>query len=397
MGETVPIPSRVQLAIAIVGAATTIAVIGPWWHLAAGGDVAWVPLVAAVGVLVFLATSRPRGLLQIGVASVTGILLSSASPHSNVWAVLVWPLYGIATSEIAHVSSRIRLERPLRAVHDAALTAGIILVVGVAPWALLRRDGASVLLTVVGVVLVTAMLATRARTERWLRRVEAGGVRDHSIREDTGGSPVPTWSAFQRSAEFRAVLFWQGNLGPFRSAPEGVARLTRPRHPNEPDWTRLKTVAVAVGLATLGLMGFAASRPIACRELSINTANARELRNALQRYRGIFGSGTCPTVAQLVAGREIDSASKTDDPWGHDYRIVCTDDDVTVTSAGKDGRFGTKDDVVVPRPVEPGRACAEMQEFGWRSGSSAWRAQWRSSPPGGRSRRREARSRSPAR
>lgn len=77
--------------------------------------------------------------------------------------------------------------------------------------------------------------------------------------------------------------------------------------------------------------------------------NAREIRNAVNRWRGAKGGTDCPTIAQLVADHEIDSASKIDDSWGSAYRITCTEDDVFVVSPGPDCCFGTKDDISVPK------------------------------------------------
>ena len=105
----------------------------------------------------------------------------------------------------------------------------------------------------------------------------------------------------------------------------------------------------------LGLFVFAVNQPRRCGHSPNKTAegNAREIRNAVQRFRAM-NSGGCATIDELVVTREIDSASKTDDPWGRDYRIVCTDDEVTIVSAGKDGTFGNADDVIVPRRAEAG-------------------------------------------
>lgn len=77
--------------------------------------------------------------------------------------------------------------------------------------------------------------------------------------------------------------------------------------------------------------------------------NAREIRNAVNRWRGTRGGSDCPSIAQLVQDKEIDSASKTDDAWSSPYKIVCTEDDVVVSSPGPDKKEGTKDDIVVPK------------------------------------------------
>lgn len=78
------------------------------------------------------------------------------------------------------------------------------------------------------------------------------------------------------------------------------------------------------------------------------TTNARAIRNAAISWRATSGDDSCPTVSQLVADKMIDSASKTEDPWGSPYKIICTEDDITVTSSGPDKKDGTKDDIAVP-------------------------------------------------
>jgi general secretion pathway protein G len=77
--------------------------------------------------------------------------------------------------------------------------------------------------------------------------------------------------------------------------------------------------------------------------------SAREIRSAVTRWRASRGGTDCPTVSQLVADKEIDTASKVDDPWGSQFKIACTDDEVTVTSAGRDKKENTADDLSVPK------------------------------------------------
>ncbi|MDW8250864.1 MAG: prepilin-type N-terminal cleavage/methylation domain-containing protein [Myxococcales bacterium] len=80
--------------------------------------------------------------------------------------------------------------------------------------------------------------------------------------------------------------------------------------------------------------------------------NAREIRNAVQRWRGLRGGSDCPSISQLVQDKEIDSASKTDDAWGSPYKITCTEDDVIVSSSGPDKKEGSSDDIVVPKGAQ---------------------------------------------
>jgi general secretion pathway protein G len=86
------------------------------------------------------------------------------------------------------------------------------------------------------------------------------------------------------------------------------------------------------------------------KDAQIKTADqsAREIRNAVTRFRS-RGTDQCPTVTQLVSEKEIDSASKLDDPWGTAFKIECTEDEVYVLSLGPDKKEGTADDVSVPK------------------------------------------------
>jgi general secretion pathway protein G len=76
--------------------------------------------------------------------------------------------------------------------------------------------------------------------------------------------------------------------------------------------------------------------------------SAREIRNAVVRWRATRGGDECPTVAQLRSDKEIDTASKIDDPWGSQFKITCAEDEITVTSPGRDKKEGTADDLSVP-------------------------------------------------
>jgi len=78
------------------------------------------------------------------------------------------------------------------------------------------------------------------------------------------------------------------------------------------------------------------------------TTTARTIRQAASMWRSLKGGpGECPTVSKLIEDKEIDPSSTTADPWGTPFVVTCTDDDVTVASAGPDAKTGTKDDVVV--------------------------------------------------
>ncbi|RYE76529.1 MAG: type II secretion system protein, partial [Myxococcales bacterium] len=89
------------------------------------------------------------------------------------------------------------------------------------------------------------------------------------------------------------------------------------------------------------------------KDASIKTTenNAREIRSAIQRWRGLRGGTDCPTISQLVQDKEIDSASKTEDAWNSPFKIACSEDDVVVSSPGPDKKDNTADDILVPKGV----------------------------------------------
>lgn len=55
----------------------------------------------------------------------------------------------------------------------------------------------------------------------------------------------------------------------------------------------------------------------------------------------------CPTVEQLVRDRVLDpKPAVANDPWGTAFTIQCSDEAVSVRSAGPDRKLGTADDIV---------------------------------------------------
>ena len=79
----------------------------------------------------------------------------------------------------------------------------------------------------------------------------------------------------------------------------------------------------------------------------IDTAvlSAQTIRKAAELHRNIEGAEGCPTVDDLVNSRKLEKG-KTNDPWGSPFKIQCKEaDEIRVTSAGKDKKEGTADDV----------------------------------------------------
>jgi hypothetical protein len=57
----------------------------------------------------------------------------------------------------------------------------------------------------------------------------------------------------------------------------------------------------------------------------------------------------CPTLEQLVKDGILDEDGRRNDPWGTTFKIACAGDDVSIHSAGPDGKFDTEDDLRIPK------------------------------------------------
>jgi general secretion pathway protein G len=68
------------------------------------------------------------------------------------------------------------------------------------------------------------------------------------------------------------------------------------------------------------------------------------VRSAVQLYMAT-NNAECATMEQLIEDKAIDKSKATTDPWDRPYQIECDGTEVTVTSAGPDGEFGTEDDI----------------------------------------------------
>ena len=71
---------------------------------------------------------------------------------------------------------------------------------------------------------------------------------------------------------------------------------------------------------------------------------AEAVRQAVELYQSDADAGECPQVKELVDAKKL-PASKTDDPWGKPYKVLCDEGEIHVVSFGKDGQEGTGDDV----------------------------------------------------
>lgn len=85
------------------------------------------------------------------------------------------------------------------------------------------------------------------------------------------------------------------------------------------------------------------------RESQVKTAQtqARAIRGVATQFVALKSNGDCPTVAILIAEKELDPENEKD-PWGQTFTLACDADDIQVSSPGPDKQEGTEDDIVVP-------------------------------------------------
>lgn len=146
---------------------------------------------------------------------------------------------------------------------------------------------------------------------------------------------------------------------PFSSADEQIWTEYGPAHGTkseyELDTERSEHMSTAgrnamIVVACLGVLSGLAYviMPRGCCVGDIRHADtgSRVLRNAVSQWQLAENNYShCPSVADLTRDRQLDAGQNVLDPWGNDYRISCSNEDVTVTSAGEDERFGTSDDI----------------------------------------------------
>lgn len=100
-------------------------------------------------------------------------------------------------------------------------------------------------------------------------------------------------------------------------------------------------VAAGIGLATLGV----GTAPQLADRSSEARNRARLVLNAASTWKEERGVPGCPSLTQLRRDRELGEGWQEADPWGERFRIICTEQDIRVLSAGRDGVFQTDDDI----------------------------------------------------
>lgn len=113
--------------------------------------------------------------------------------------------------------------------------------------------------------------------------------------------------------------------------------------------TTLVEVLIVVAIIAMvagGVAFFAFPRFKDAQKKSAETG-ARVIRGAAQNWQ--MTNDGCPTISQLIQDKQLDKAQNTNDPWGGDYVVTCTDDDIYVSTDGPDKQNGTEDDISVPK------------------------------------------------
>jgi general secretion pathway protein G len=107
-------------------------------------------------------------------------------------------------------------------------------------------------------------------------------------------------------------------------------------------------IVVAILALVASGVGIAAFKYWISAQQRTAETSARALRSAAKTWWLHNDSGACPRVEQLLSDGTLDSDSPRRDPWGGEWRLECSGDEVTVISNGRDRELGTSDDIRVP-------------------------------------------------
>lgn len=107
-------------------------------------------------------------------------------------------------------------------------------------------------------------------------------------------------------------------------------------------------IVVAIIALVAGGVGVGVLRHWVGAQTRSAETNARTIRASVKAWWVDHAPGECPRVDELIAAGALDRDSPRQDPWGGAWRVHCSNDDVTVVSAGRDRTIGTKDDIRAP-------------------------------------------------
>jgi general secretion pathway protein G len=138
-----------------------------------------------------------------------------------------------------------------------------------------------------------------------------------------------------------------------QSMPPHRPLLRRPRRACHRGVTLIE-VLIVVSILSLLSAGVAAAVVVVDQKARRDLAakDAQSLRTLAMQWRSATASSECPTIARLRQDRILDRSSRARDPWGSAFAIRCDDDEIVVTSPGKDRKEGTDDDITEPPPEQ---------------------------------------------
>ncbi len=82
--------------------------------------------------------------------------------------------------------------------------------------------------------------------------------------------------------------------------------------------------------------------------VSTAETSAKNIRRAVQVWQMTTGSTACPELNTLMTDKILEQGSDVD-PWQEKFRLTCQGDEIIVQSAGPSKKFGTEDDIIVPK------------------------------------------------
>jgi general secretion pathway protein G len=104
-------------------------------------------------------------------------------------------------------------------------------------------------------------------------------------------------------------------------------------------------IVVAIMAVVSGVVAVVAIPHLKRSRVRAAAIGAEAVREAAKIHRDVELAGSaCPTVAELIAARELD-AVRSKDPWETRYEVLCEGDDLHGVSFGADRRPRTADDV----------------------------------------------------
>lgn len=77
-------------------------------------------------------------------------------------------------------------------------------------------------------------------------------------------------------------------------------------------------------------------------------ADAAQIQTAAKAFRTQHADG-CPTLSSLQEEEFLSRNARTDDAWGNRFRVRCEGSELSVNSAGPDGKANNADDIQASR------------------------------------------------